>query len=258
MKTFTLDSTRTNGRKATFRKWKNWRARLRFEFLNLLVQQRHFHELEAITKPYIGSGRAWELARSMAQNYGAFAITSIRRLSEFPKAKTAKSREIVSLPTFLMDVQANAYLITRRHQRRRYKKAMRHFPEYIYVAAADRVHDAVANGKDILEPQCVESDLKLIRQTVRRISKLADKVYAHVERDRRRIPREFPFNEADPAIKILLAILRKYSLCLFGEEIVLPEIDDYSIAEDLRKIWPSNAPLPQFPSPLDDGEPWCP
>lgn len=231
-------------RKAIFKKWKVWRNRLRHEFIDLLVQQCHFHELEAITKPYIGTETAWELARSMAQGYAAFAFTAIRRIAEFPKSKTPKTKEIVSLPTLLRDVQANAHLITRAHQRRRYKKAMKHLPERIYLYAADRVHDAVSNGTDVLRADSVEIDLQLIERTVKRISKLTDKVYAHVERDRRRIPRKFGFDKADEAIKTLFGILRKYSLCLFGEEIVLPPIEDFSIADDLQKIWPNDARSP--------------
>ena len=83
-------------RKAIFNKWKRWRNRLRLEFLNLLVKQSHFHELQAISKPYIGTEIASELARSMAQGYAAFAFTAIRRIAEFPKPKTPKAREIVT------------------------------------------------------------------------------------------------------------------------------------------------------------------
>lgn len=235
-------------RGAHLRKWKKWRNRLRLEFLNLLVKQRHFHELQALTKPYIGTSTAPELARSLAQGYAAFAFTAIRRLAEFPLKKTSKAKEIVSIPALLIDIQANAHLITRSHQRRRYKKAMKHLPQRIYIGAADRVHDAVANGDDVLQAASVESDLKRIQRTTDRISRLTNKVYAHIERDRRRIPRGFGFDELDEAIKILFGILRKYSLFIFGEEVVLPDIGEFSVAVDLRKIWPSNEPLPEFPS----------
>jgi hypothetical protein len=167
-------------------------------------------------------------------------------MAELPKQKTSKSKEIVSIPTLLKDIQANAHLITRAHQRRRYKKAMKHLAERIYIDAADRVHDAITNGDDVLQAASVENDLKLIERTAKRISKLTDKVYAHIERDRRRIPKGFGFDKVDEAIKILFGILRKYSLCLFGEEVVLPDIGEFSIADDLRKIWPSDAPLPEF------------
>jgi hypothetical protein len=239
---------KTVSRTAIFKKWKRWRNRLRHEFINLLVQQRHFHELRAITEPYIGTDTAWELARSMAQGYAAFAFTAIRRMAESPKANTPKSKEIVSIPTLLKDVQANGHLITRTHQRRRYKKAMRHLPECIYVDAADSVHDAVCNGDDVLQADSVERDLKLILRTVKRIIKLTDKAYAHIERDRRRIPKNFGFDKADEAIKTLFGILRKYSLCIFGEGIVLPQIEDFSVAQQLRKVWPNDAPLPKLPS----------
>ncbi len=235
-----------------FKKWKTWCNRLQNEFVNLLVQQRHFHELRAITKPYIGTEKAAELARSMAQGYVAFALTAIRRLAEFPKSNTPKSREIVSLPTLLMDIQANAHLITRKHQRQRYKKAMKHAPEFSYISAADRVHDAVSNGDDVLQAASVERDLRLINRAVRRIGKLTDKVQAHIERDRRRIPRNFGFEEVDVAIKVLFDALEKYSLCLFGKGVLIPEIEDFSIVDDLRKVWPGNTSLPEFPSVHDE------
>src|SRR3984957_14229474 len=77
-----------------------------------------------------------------------------------------KSKEIVSLPTLLTDLQANAQLITRTHQRRRYKKAMKHLPERIYIDVADKIHDAVSNGEEVLQADSVKKDLKLIERTV--------------------------------------------------------------------------------------------
>jgi hypothetical protein len=247
-----LQSLKNVTRKTIFKKWKTWRNRLRHEFINLLVQQRHYHELAAITKPYIGTETAWELARSMAQGYAAFAFTAIRRIAEFAKSSTRKSKEIVSLPTLLRDVQANAHLITRTHVRRRYKKKMKHLSERIYIDAADRVFDAVSNGNDVLKADSVEKDLRSIERTVKRICKLTDKVYAHVERDRRRIPKKLGFDKADDAINKLYGILRKYSLCLFGEEVILPAFESFSVANDLRKIWPSDAPLPDFHSLVEE------
>ena len=242
-------------RKATFRNWKIWRNRLRDEFINLLVQQRHFHELVAITEPYRGKSMAAELARSMAQGYAAFAFTAIRRIAEPAKVRQARSKEITSLPTLLKDVQANAHLVTRMHQRRRYKKAMKHLPEHTHIRVADRVHDAVSNGSDVLPAESVESDLRLIARTVKRISKLTDKVYAHIERDRRRIPRKLGFARVDEAIHTLFGILNKYSLCLFGESIALPQFESFSVADDLRRIWPNDTPLPVFPSVVQEEEP---
>lgn len=245
---------KTATRKATLRKWKAWRDRLRYEFVKLLVQQRHFHELQAVTKPYIGTTTAWELARSIARGYAAFAVTAIRRMAELPQAITRKSREIISLPTLLKDIQANAHLVTRKLQRRRYKKAMKRLPRRIYIGAADRVHDAICRGHDVLSADFVDKDLRLIDRTVKRIKKLADKSYAHIERDRRRIPKNFGFDKIDEAITVLFSILRKYSLCVFGEEVTVPPIEIYSVALDLRKVWPNDAPLPEFPSAIEEYE----
>jgi hypothetical protein len=241
-------STTTPTRSSIFKKWRTWRDRLRHEFLSLLVAQRHFHELQFVIKSFIGTNTGAELARSMAHGYSAVAFTALRRIGEpVPKRPAPKWREIISLPTLITEVQANADLVTRWHQRRRYKTAMQHLPARIYTEAADRAHDSVANGDEILRPASVQKDLSTIERTVRRLSKLTDKVYAHIERDRRRIPRHFPFAEVDTSIRILFQILRKYSLLLFGEEVVLPDIEEFSIIEDLRKVWPGDDPLPDFP-----------
>lgn len=119
------------------------------------------------------------------------------------------------------------------------------------MGAADRVHDAVANGHDVLQPASAVKDCQAIARAVTRISKVTDKAYAHIERDRRRIPKKIPFVQVDESIRTLFQILRKYSLLLFGEEVVLPDMVEFSIVEDLRKIWPGKQPLPEFPSVVE-------
>jgi hypothetical protein len=53
-------------------KWNRWLGRIEQELLELIVQQQHFHELEAATSPYIGRETGWELARWIAQGYAAY------------------------------------------------------------------------------------------------------------------------------------------------------------------------------------------
>ena len=53
---------------------------------------------------------------SMAQGYAAFAFTAIRRIAEVPKERFPKTKEIVSIPTLLKDVQKHAQLVTRANE----------------------------------------------------------------------------------------------------------------------------------------------
>jgi hypothetical protein len=132
---------------------------------------------------------------------------------------------------------------------------MKNLPVRISIAAADNVHDAVCKGQDVLPPRFVDREIKKIKRNVERICKRADKSYAHIERDRRRITKGLQYGDLDKAINALFTILNRYSLCLFGEEVVVPDMDLFSIVNDLRTVWPGNAPLPEFPSVHEQFDP---
>src|SRR5262245_6169514 len=166
-----------------FRKWKKWLDRLEAEFVELLIKQRHFHELKAVSSEYVGEGIGAELARSMVQGYVAFAVSAIRRLSEPAKAgKVRKDQEIISLPILLEDLKTHGAVVTRDRQRNRYKREMKALPERIHKQTADRVHHAVTRGFSTLRPSEIETDLRKVRTAVGRIDVLANKVFAHIER----------------------------------------------------------------------------
>ena len=234
--------------KNLFRKWEKWLDRLGREFVELMIQQRHFHELRALTEPYIGEDTGWELARSMAQGYLAFAVTAIRRIAEPAKNRPVpKNQEIISIPILLEDLKVRGGIVTRKRQRERYKRAMKALPERISKSAADRAHNKVTRGLSTLRPKVIETDLKSVKRAVGRISVLADKMFAHVERDRRRIPRRISFARIDEAIRRLYEISNRYSLCLFGRDLRIPDLELHSIEKDLRKLWPKSGPLPEMP-----------
>ena len=114
---------------------------------------------------------------------------------------------------------------------------MKHLDQRTYTEAADTVHDAVCNGDDVLRPETVAKDIERIERIVRRIEKLTDKSFAHIERDRRRIPRRIPYRQFDDAIRILFQTFDRYSLCLFGEHAHSHCIEDETIAEKLQSLW---------------------
>src|SRR6266851_10312667 len=122
--------------RTVFDKWSRWLERIRNELIELIVQQRHFHELLDATAPYRGQENGAELARWMAQAYYAYACLAVRRLVEGPKANPPKKgdpRLTVSLVILLEDLASNNSRLTRVRQRRIYKRAMRHLPHRIAV-----------------------------------------------------------------------------------------------------------------------------
>lgn len=228
-----------------FRKWDRWLKRIKEELTELVIQQAHFRELQQVVAPYKGRVTGAEIARWMVQGYAAYACMGIRRLTESsskkPPPKTGDPRLTISLVVLLEDLAANNFELTRSRQRKMYQRAMRHLRDGIGTRTADRVFEQVARSKtaNVVSASRIKRDIKALKRAANPIKKRVDKVYAHTERDRRRIGRPVYFREIDVAIKILLETYRRYARLLQGrvEQELVPE-DEFDIVTDLKKIWP--------------------
>jgi hypothetical protein len=93
-------------------------------------------------------------------------------------------------------------------------------------------------GKEITVSR-IRRDIELIKQGAKRIKRQVDKVYAHTERDRRKIGRPIRLVEIDAAIKTLIETYKRYALLIQGSEDMdlVPE-KWFDIMSELKKIWP--------------------
>src|SRR5262249_22509948 len=73
-----------------FARWRRWLKRIDGEFIELLLQQQHFHALQEIVNLNVGKLQNPEIGRWMAQGYLAYVCTAIRRLVEPPKNNLPK------------------------------------------------------------------------------------------------------------------------------------------------------------------------
>jgi HEPN superfamily AbiU2-like protein len=245
-----LGKTMTNSQ--LFKKWSRWLERIEKDLIDLTVQHRHFHELVAATDPYMGMARGAEVARWMAQGYYAYASMAVRRLvegkSQKPSPKKRDPRLIISLVVLLEDLLANNSVLTRNRTRTIYRRAMGHLPERIYVSAADSAFDLSTDTKNkaVLPVSKIEHDIKSLKAASKRVKRHVDKVYAHTERDRRRIGKPLQAVEIDGAIKTILKIYHRYALLIQGRDRhdLVPQ-DFFEIAMDLKRIWP-DPPVPDL------------
>jgi hypothetical protein len=228
-----------------FNKWNRWLKRIEGELIELVVQQAHFHELQAAIAPYMNQVTGAETARWIAQAYAAYACLAIRRLTEPPNKrpppKKGDPRLTVSLAILLEDLALNRSQLTRERQRRMYRRHMRALPRRVAVGAADKVFDQVAQSRahDEVSQSRVNRDIMSLRRAAKRIKRRVDKVYAHIERDRRRIGPALRFAEIDAAIRTLLSIHRRYALLAQGRDTRnIVSADGLTIMSDLKRIWP--------------------
>jgi hypothetical protein len=226
-----------------FDKWKYWLHRIKEELAQLVLQQSHFHDLQQAVTPYIGQEVGVETARWMAQGYAAYSCMAIRRLVEQPSKrsprKTGDPRLTISLIVLLNELLQHPSALTRDRQRRMY---LRHIHRHdIAIDVADRVFSQVARRKGAKEVSVsdIRRDIAQARKVAKRIGKYTDKVYAHTERDRRRIGRPVRYGEIDAAIKTMRDIHARYTLVILGRDVreLVPSDERLSVMKDLRMIW---------------------
>jgi hypothetical protein len=212
-----------------FAKWRRWLDRIERDQLRDLLINRHIcHQLRDCIRPYAGTDQGAELAGWMVQNYVAFATTAIRRMMEPPKNRWRS----ISMVILLQDLASHDTLLTRERFRRLYKSpAGKPF--------ADRDFDRIATSKTatFISSARINRDLRALKAASRKITSLVNKVIAHTEEDRRKVPR-VQYGQLDKAIDLLEATFSRYSLLLKGScsSPIVP-VDGFAVVEDLKRIW---------------------
>jgi hypothetical protein len=228
-----------------FARWRRWLKRIDGEFIELLLQQQHFHALREIWNLNVGELQSTEIGRWMAQGYLAYACTAIRRLVEPPKWNLPKDPKkdpklSISLVILLREIQANAALFTRVRLRKIYTRE-NSFQVSVFERVADRDFNEVARNSRTksLPPHRIDQDIRVINRATRKIERFVDKKIAHHERHLRRVGKPVRFEEIDQAIKVLLEFFRRYSLFITGSWCPpAVEDDDLDIRPDLIRLWP--------------------
>ncbi|MBY0523539.1 MAG: hypothetical protein K2R98_09065 [Gemmataceae bacterium] len=229
-----------------FYKWHRWIERIRRELVELIVQQRHFDELVEATAPFKGTETGAEIGRWMAQGYYVYVCMGIRRLTESPKRNPpgqGDPRLSVSLVVLLDDLAAHHTELTRERLRKMYQRRMRHATWLNPADVADRAFDSIARSKrgNVISNSRIKRDIFAMRKVAKGIIHLTHKVYAHTERDRRRIGRPVRSLEIASAIRILIEVFQHYALLIEGRsDNLVPDNDSLSIMPDLKKVWPAS------------------
>jgi hypothetical protein len=213
-----------------FGKWRRWLHRIENDQLQDLLINRHiFHQFRGCIAPHVGSDHGAELASWMGQNYVAFAATAVRRMVEPPKANWKS----ISLIILLTDLAANDSLLTRERFRGLYKNS-------VAERFADRDFATITGSETASKMSAarINRDIRALKAASKKIKTLVDKVVAHTEADRRKVPR-VQYGEIDKAIDLLEATFKRYCLLLNGScpNPIVP-LDDFDVAEDLKRIWP--------------------
>ena len=232
-------------------KWRRWLGRIYHDQLSgLLIDQHTFKQFTTCIRPYEGTQKAADLAEFLNMGYVAVAATAIRRMVEEPQGSprekqcpeckhrfTAKAQErarSISMVILLRDLQKNSSLLTIERFRRMYQRAS------VPLRFADREFRKITGDKRApsLSADRIKRDIEALQRAAKPIRRLVNKVIAHTEEDRRRIPK-VRYRELDKAIELLKDLFRKYSLLINGShaEPLVP-LHDYDVSEDLERVWP--------------------
>ena len=216
------------------RKWRRWLERIRNDQLQDLVINWHiFKQLQECTTPYVGTMHGAELSRWMVQNYVAFSVTAIRRVIETPRRTPNPDWRSISLVILLDDMAKNDSVLTRSRFRGLYGKS-------IAIHFADRDFNRISRNKRAsqISAQRIRRDIGVIDRTCSPIKRLADKVVAHTEEDRRRIGR-MKYGQIDRAVKVLIDTFERYSLLVNGSSCdLLESLTRVNVRSDFKKLWP--------------------
>lgn len=211
-------------------KWRRWLDRIENDQLQDLLINRHiFHQFRDCITPHLKSNRGSNLSSWMAQNYVASATTAIRRVVEPVNARWKS----ISLVILLTELAANESLLTRDRFRKMHKNS-------VTKRFADRDFARIAGSKTAthVSKSKINRDICALMAVAKKIKKLVDKVIAHTEEDRRKIPCLY-YGQIDKAVDIINEIFQRYSLLLKGS---FPShtaiLNDFDVAEDLKQIWP--------------------
>jgi hypothetical protein len=196
---------------------------------NLLVAQHIFHQFADCTKPHIGQYTAAELAEWMRQGYIAFAVTAIRRMVEEPKSNP--KWKSLSLVILLRDLARHSSLLTIERYRQLFRKS-------VVARFADRwFADFTGNQKATTMPvRRINRDIRELKRVSEPVQRLANKVIAHTELDRRRLG-QLTYQRLDDAIDLLAKTYETYRKLITAN---CPPVllSHYDVTEHFRKIWP--------------------
>ena len=217
------------GPKQLFSKWRRWLDRIeRDQLRDLLINRHIFNQFRDVISPHTGTYHGADLARWMAQNYVAFASTAIRRLVERPNRKW----QSVSLVILLEELAANDTLLSRTRFRRFYKSE-------IAKMIVDRDFDSIARTKNsqLVSATRIRRDLRELKAITDPVKSLVDKVVAHTEHDRRKLPK-IKYGQIGDAVDFIEALFKRYSLLIRGScPCPLVPLTDFNVTHDLKKIW---------------------
>lgn len=211
-------------------KWRRWLTRIENDQLqDLLINRRIFHQFRDCIALHVGSDRGADLASWMCQNYVSFAASAIRRMAEPPKARWKS----ISLIVLLKDLTANDSLLTRDWFRGLYKNSTaKRFADRDFATITG------SNAATKMSAGRINRDIDALKGASKKIEKFVDKVVAHTEADRRKVPC-VQYGEIDKAIDLLELTYRRYCLLLNGScpNPIVP-LDDCDVRPDLKRIWP--------------------
>ncbi len=223
---------------ATTPKIKMWRReldRIYQDQLGPLVINHHvFRQLRAVWQQHGRLKRGVDLSQWMMDCYVAYVATAIRRITE-PKPKRArKTQRTLSLAILLENMSDDNALLTREWFVSLYsrKSPSRQF--------ANRDFDRLAGTRArLVSKRSIQSDLAALRRVAAPIKRLADKVVAHTEVDRRKHGRP-QWRQVDEAVDLLVQLYEKYYLLLNAREFLArAPLGTLDVTADAMRIWPA-------------------
>ncbi len=197
----------------------------------LRIQRHIFEQFASATQPYVGTQHGAVLADWIAQNYLAFAITSVRRMLD-------RRRDAHSLIRFLQKAGKHRAMVSRQRMHRKFIDAFPDFANKTAVKKADEMFDygLGQTGENALTSGIIDADVTALVQAAENVTQIANSWIAHTSKSPQLS--SLSYGELHAAIDTFESIYSRYHSLIVGNLPLFSPLEDFDCREEFQKIWP--------------------
>ncbi len=211
-------------------KWLRWLKVVYGDITQLLIKRDIFWKVQEIIKNNKSVQKPSPFYRYLGDTYVAYITMGVRRHIEIDQ----KRRQSISFAHLLSEIVETPSLLSRE-----YYKSVRKDKGL----ADSEFNHFVGDIRDHISPSMVCNDLNLLKNTAEKVKVYADKIIAHRDKNKPKIPPTF--DEVDECLNVLDRLYVKYHQIFHGEgmETAMP-IYTYDWTEIFREPWLSSETEP--------------
>lgn len=209
-----------------FQKWLIWIEEVKQDTETMLLNKAIHNRYLQIIKANKDIQQPSDFHEWTIKNYGSYIVMAIRRQLDSDK-------DVISLKGFLMELEQNPQLLTKKWFRTLYSGLSGNFP-IPPEAFADGDFKEFAGEMEYFDPSIAKADLKKLDDLGKNITRYANKQIAH----RTKAKLSLTFSEINDFLTEFETIVKKYILLFTASGYVsLTPVVQYDWEEIFTKVW---------------------